>query len=499
MKRFNIGRTSMVLLAMILWGASTRSHAQERTWTDRSGNFSIEADFAGLSDGKVNLRKPSGETIEVPLDRLSDADRRWVIRNRRSVNNAARSPATNLASSPGDWPRWRGAQGDAISRETGLLQSWPDGGPPVAWSSSGLGGGYSSVVIHEGKLFTMGKKGGAVQLICVSADDGSPVWEVNVARGGSDPNCTPTVDPESGLVFGLSHDGKLVGANIETGEEAWSVDFQSDLGGEMMSGWGYSESPLVDGDHLICTPGSNQGVLVALNKRTGDVVWRTAMPDGKAGYASPVISHGGGVKQYVTLVGKGLIGVRASDGELLWHYPRIANSTANVPTPIVSGDFVFGSSGYGDGGSALLRLAPAGRDRVRMSEVYYKPSREVQNHHGGMVLIGEHIYMGHGHNNGLPLCMHMPTGRVMWGPQRGAGTGSAAMVAADGHLYFRYENAVMALVEATPQTYNLKGSFPIKSNNGKSWAHPVIAGKKLYLRDQDELHCYDIAGAQSRS
>lgn len=497
MRRYSSIGIAMGAVAVLYVAAQSR--AEERTWMDNTGQFKVLAEFNGLEDGKVSLKKKSGEVIEVPLKRLSGSDQRWVARNRRSSrpstpSRTAPSPGgSTLVSSSNDWPRWRGPNGDGISGESGLLQQWPEGGPPVAWSSRGLGRGYSSLALFDNKIITMGKKDGGIKLICVSAEDGSPIWEAPVS-GGSDPNCTPTVDPETKLVYGLSHSGVLVCANIETGEEVWKVDFQSDLGGRMMSGWGYSESPLIDGDRLICTPGSDNGVLAALNKQTGEVAWKTRMPEGSAGYSSPVISNGGGVKQYITLVGKGLIGVRAADGELLWHYPRIANSTANVPTPIVKGDFVFGSSGYGDGGSALLRLSPAGRGSVRFQEVYYKRNNEVQNHHGGMVLIGDHIYMGHGHNNGLPLCMHMTSGRVLWGPLRGPGTGSAAIVAADGHLYFRYENAVMALIEVTPQGYNLKGSFDIKSNNGKSWAHPVIAGKKLYLRDQDELHCYDIAG-----
>ncbi len=495
MRQFSVTCVAIAFIAVISLGAHSLSGAEERTWSDSTGRFKVQAEFVGLESGQVSLKKQNGEVVKVPLKKLSGFDQRWVARNRLATiksTSTSSSGSTRMASS-NDWPRWRGPNSDGISSETGLLDRWSDDGPPVAWSSRGLGSGYSSVAIFDGKIFTMGNKDGQTKLICVSAADGSPIWEVPVS-GGKDPNCTPTVDPESKLVYGLSHSGVLLCANIDNGEGVWKVDFQSDLGGSMMSGWGYSESPLVDGENLICTPGSDQGVLAALNKRTGEVVWRTKMPGGKAGYSSPVISNGGGVKQYVTLVGKGLIGVRAADGELLWHYPRIANTTANIPTPIVKGDLVFGSSGYGDGGSALLRLSSAGRGRVQMQEVYYKRNKEVQNHHGGMVLIGDHIYMGHGHNNGFPLCMHLESGRIAWGPERGPGRESAAIVAADGHLYFRYQDAVMALVEATPDSYNLKGSFKIKSKNGNSWAHPVIADKKLYLRDQDELHCYDIAG-----
>ncbi|NND99363.1 MAG: PQQ-binding-like beta-propeller repeat protein [Pirellulaceae bacterium] len=494
MKRF-VFASCVITLATTL-ALPTDGVAETRTWNDISGKFSIQAEFVAVDGDQVQLKRESGQVVVVPLKRLSGPDQRWVFRKRRSAtaDNATgtTSPASTLTSAI-DWPRWRGPASDGISRETGLLSQWPDDGPDLLWSSTQLGRGYSSLAIFDGKIITMGNRGGDTNLIAVSLSEGSPLWETPFGGGGSDPNCTPTIDPESKLAYGLSHNGILLCVNTDNGEQVWKKNFESDFGGRMMSGWGFSESPLIDGDRLICTPGSDQGVLVALDKRTGELFWKTQMPQGSAGYSSPVISNGGGVKQYVTLVGKGLIGVRASDGELLWHYPRIANSTANVPTPIVKGDYVFGSSGYGDGGSALLKLSPAGRGSVRFQEVYYKPNNEVQNHHGGMILIGDHIYMGHGHNNGLPLCMDMVSGRVLWGPQRGAGTGSAAIVAADGHLYFRYENAVMALIEATPSGYKLKGDFKIKSNNGKSWAHPVIADKKLFLRDQDELHCYDIA------
>lgn len=264
----------------------------------------------------------------------------------------------------------------------------------------------------------------------------------------------------------------------------------------MMSGWGYAESPLIDGDKLICTPGGNQAMMVALDKRTGEPIWRTEVPDlgsrGKdgAGYSSPVVSNGAGVRQYVQLVGRGLIGVSADDGRLLWAYNRIANDTANIPTPISTGDYVFTSTGY-QTGAALLRLR-RGQSGVTADEVYFLDHTKLQNHHGGMIQIGECLYCGHGHNAGFPLCIHLPTGRDVWRPGRGPGSKSAAVSYADGHLYFRYEDATMALVEATPDEYRLKGTFQIASHNAESWPHPVISGGRLYLRDQDELHCYDL-------
>lgn len=395
-----------------------------------------------------------------------------------------------------DWHQWRGPERNGISTETNLLDSWPSSGPPVAWQVQGLGAGYSSIAISDGRLFTMGKFGDETRLIARDAETGKRIWETRVGSGGNEPNCTPTVDGD--LVFALSFAGDLICAETRSGREVWRLNFERDFGGKMMSQWGYSESPLVDGDRLIVTPGAPNAMMAALDKRTGRLIWRTSLPpnpgpagqDG-AGYSSIVISEARGTKQYVQLVGRGLIGVDASSGDLLWGYNQIANGTANVPTPIVSGDYVFCSSGYDDGGSVLIELRGSKR-RLTAREVYYKPARELQNHHGGMILVGDHVYMGHGHNNGFPVCLDLKTGKDRWRPGRGAGTGSAAVVCADGHLYFRYEDGMMALVEATPEEYRLKGKFRIGINNGRSWAHPVIQNGKLYLRDQHELICYDI-------
>ncbi len=467
-----------------------------RTWTDSTGKYQVQADFVKFENGQVFLKTQDGKTLAIPMSKLSTADQSWVrdeLRRRRDgggSTNSTPGSSSGSGSSSGEWAQWRGPNRDGISSETGLLASWDNDGPPVAWSTRGAGRGYSSVSVSGGRIFTMGNRRGGEELIAFNAQDGEFLWSAPVGQG-KDCNCTPTVD--GNLVFGLGRNGDLVCVDAESGRVIWKKNFGSDYRGRMMSGWGYSESPLVDGDRLICTPGSDDAILAALNKRTGQTIWQTRMPSsGGAGYASPVISNAGGIKQYVTLVGRGLIGVAADDGRLLWHYQRIANGTANVPTPIVKGDYVFGSSGYGDGGSALLELRKSGNS-IQAREVYYKSSKELQNHHGGMVLIGDHIFMGHGHNNGFPVCVDMRTGRAAWGPERGPGGNSAAITAADGHLYFRYEDGTMALIEANPRQYKLKGSFRIKSVNGKSWPHPVIADKKLYLRDQDELHCYDIA------
>jgi outer membrane protein assembly factor BamB len=417
---------------------------------------------------------------------------------KRAAAAQSNAAQTNLAAEEaqrGDWSRWRGPNGDGISAETGLLDSWPQDGPPLVWRVKGLGGGYASVAIQGGKIYTLGKLQGKTYLHCRAVEDGGELWKSPVGRGG-DPNCTPTCDGD--LVFGLTLGGDLFCCQTESGSVVWTKNYDADFGVDGTPGWGFSESPLVDGDRLVCTPGNNESLLACLDKKTGEVIWKTKVQPGQlgnrghdgAGYSSIVISNAGGVKQYVTLVGKALVSVDAATGKLLWTYDRVANTTASIPTPIVEGDYVFASSGYGTG-SALLKINRS-RTGLAADEVYFLPGNKMQNHHGGMIHKDGFIYCGEGHNEGFPLCINSQSGRDAWRPGRGPGSGSAAIAYADGHLYFRYQDATMALIEATPKAYRLKGQFKIASHNGESWPHPVIAGGKLYLRDQDELLCYDI-------
>jgi outer membrane protein assembly factor BamB len=260
--------------------------------------------------------------------------------------------------------------------------------------------------------------------------------------------------------------------------------------------WKFSESPLVDGKRVIVTPGAKDAALVALNKKTGKEIWRAALPDlgeegtDGAGYSSVVISEAGGIRQYVQFLGRGVVGVDAKSGRFLWGYNRIANGVANIATPIVAGEHVFASSGYGTG-SVLLKLSPTG-DGMKAEEVYFLSADVMQNHHGGLILHGDHVYTGTGHNKGFPLCVELKSGKVAWGPERNEGTDSAAIAYADERLYFRYQNGVMVLVEATPEGYRERGSFMIPDVELQSWPHPVIIGGRLYLREQDNLFCYDL-------
>jgi len=401
-----------------------------------------------------------------------------------------------------DWPQWRGPSHDGICQETGLLKSWPQEGPKIAFELTGLGTGYSSLTIVDGKLYTMGDvKVESKNVQCVLAYDLSThnrLWAAPVGPTHDDgPRCTPTVD--DGSIYAVGTSGDVVCLDAATGNLRWSKNLQKDLNGKN-PGWKYSESPLVDGEKLVCTPGGREAVMVALDKKTGEVIWTCSMPDiggkGKdeAGYSSIVPTTAAGVAQYVQLTNKGVIGVAAKDGKFLWGYSKVANDVANISTPVVSGDYVFCSTAYNTG-SALLKLTAA-NEGVNAEEVYFLDAKTFQSHHGGFVQVGDYIYGGHGHGQGKPTCIDLKTGKVMWQADQPGG-GSAAVLYADGQLYFRYQDDTLALIEANPQKYNLKGTFKLPKRpgmGGEGWAHPVIVDGKLYVRHSDVLFAFDIKG-----
>jgi outer membrane protein assembly factor BamB len=409
---------------------------------------------------------------------------------------------------PNDWPQWRGPDRTAISKETGLLKKWPADGPPKVYTTKNLGGGYGSPIVAAGKIYGAGKEGTKEYVWCLNEKDGSEVWKKEFASPGrvgydEGPRCTPTyhVDPKIGaVVYVIGVNGDLVCLKASNGEKVWSKNFGKDFGGEMMSGWGYSESPLVDGNKLIVTPGGPKkggpapAAVVALNTATGETIWKSAISDcGGAGYASPVKTTLGKVTMYITVMGQsgGVVAVNAETGKLLWQYKKVCNGTANIPTVVTRGDLVWCSTGYGSG-AALLKMTDDG-DAVSVKELKF--TKQLQNHHGGMVLVGDHVYFGSDHGKGFPACVEFQTGEQKYKEAKGAGggDGSAAVAAADGMLYYRYQNGQVVLLEANPEEVKVAGSFKLPELSGKAqWAHPVIANGKLYIRDQDKLHVYNV-------
>ena len=402
-----------------------------------------------------------------------------------------------LRATVNDWPQFRGVHRDGRSADTGLLKEWPKEGPLLVWRINGLGRGYSGVSVAGDRIFTMGDRNKVQWVIALDRATGQEAWSTPIGAEWPDggPRCTPTIDGQN--LYALGPHGDLVCLTTDTGKLIWRKSLPQDFGGAMMSGWGYSESPLVDGDKLICTPGGKDAAMVALDKKNGHLLWKAALPDigarghDGAGYSSIVISKAGGIRQYVQMMGRGVVSVAADNGRFLWGYNRIANGTANITSPMVADDYVFCTTSYGTGSALLQLTSTSDKKGIQAHEVYFLEGGEFQNHHGGVVLVDGYLYGGHGQNAGSPTCIEMKTGKILW-KQRGPGGGSASVTYADGHLYFRYEDGVMALIEATPKELKVKSTFKLPTHDGPSWPYPVIAGGLLYLRHGDSLLCYDL-------
>ena len=394
-------------------------------------------------------------------------------------------PSSTLAAGL-DWPQWRGPDRTHVSKETGLLKAWPDGGPKRVWLFENAGHGYSGPAIVSGRLFTLGTRDGHEILLILDAATGKELNAIKVGAvlgndWGDGPRGTPTVDGDR--VYALSGTGNLVCARIADGKILWEVTMKS-LGGQLPK-WGYTESVTVDGNRVVCTPGGPRGTVAALDKMTGKLVWQSTEFTAAAHYSSIVPAVINGEAQYVQRTETSVIGLRAGDGKLLWQ-TDFPGRTAVIPTPVVRGNEVYVTAGYGSG-CKLVRIE-AGNQVVTVYE-----NKVMKNHHGGVVLIGDHLY---GHADPGWVCQDFRTGESVWlhrGFQKGA-VGSA-----DGMLYVVEETSGnVALVEASTQGWNEKGRFTldpqtkIRSSRGRIWTHPVISHGKLYLRDQDLIYCYDV-------
>jgi outer membrane protein assembly factor BamB len=386
------------------------------------------------------------------------------------------SPILNAA----DWPQWRGPNRDGISAETGLLASWPQGGPPVIWKTEGLGEGYSSLAIAGGRIYTQGQRGKQEFVLALDVKSGKKIWETPTSRDfrndrGDGPRGTPTIDGDR--LYSMTGDGVLVCMDTATGKIIWSQNVAQKYGGEIPQ-WGYSESPLIDGGRLIVMPGGRGASVVSLSKTDGSLQWKAGSD--RAGYSSAIVVNVGGVRQVIALSAESAIGIEENNGELLWRYAKVSNRTANIATPIYRDGETFLSSAYGTG-CALLKLGPK-----TMSEVYF--SGDMKNHYSTSVLVGDYLY---GYSDSILTAMQFATGKVAW-KNRSVGKGS--VVYADKKLYLLGEDGVAGLAEATPEGYKEISRFSISKGSLPTWSPPVIADGRLYLRDQDSLSSYDIKG-----
>ena len=381
-----------------------------------------------------------------------------------------------------DWPQWRGPNRDGISAETGLLDSWPAGGPRILWKAQGLGEGYSAFAVVGERLYTQGQQGNQEFVIAFDTNTGKLLWKTPSGHAyhesrGNGPRGTPTV--EGNRLYALAADGTLLCLDPANGARVWGLNVVEKFGGHVPT-WGISESPLVEGDRVIVTPGGPGASVVALDKATGNLLWKSQSDP--AGYSSPMGISSGTSRTVVVFTAHGAMGLDLKSGEFQWRYDKVANRTANIATPIVHDGYVFLSSDYGTG-CALLKLTPGARG-VNASEVYF--NREMRNHYSTSVLIGDTVY---GFSSGILTAMKFATGDVAW---RNRSVGKGSVTYAEGRLYALSEDGVMGLIDATPQEYRERSRFEIHRGSYPTWTPPVIANGKLYLRDQDNLYCYNI-------
>ena len=382
-----------------------------------------------------------------------------------------------------DWPQWQGADRTRTSKETGLLKEWPASGLPVVWTANGLGEGYGSMAVAGDRVFVQGARRSNSFVIALNRADGKEIWSKALGSAGtndkgSGPRSTPTVDGDR--LYVLTENGDLACLKTD-GTVVWQRNILKDFRGTQIR-WLISESPLVDGPHVVVTPGGTGAGIVKLDKMTGQTVWAAKELSDEAGYSSIIAADVQGVRTYMTFTASAGVGVRASDGKVMFRYPRAANRTANIATPVFSNNRVFFASGYGTGGGLLDLTAQNGE--VTAKEAYF--TLDMKNHHGGMVLVDGYLY---GFNDSILNCLEFATGKVMW-RDRSVGKGSVTFV--DGHLYLQSETNIVGLAEATPTGYKEKGRFEIPDKGMPSWAHPVVTDGRLYVRNQDTLLVYNV-------
>lgn len=407
---------------------------------------------------------------------------------RRAALGAAVATGLMWASVPvinrglDDWPQWRGPNRDGKSQEQGLLQTWPAGGPPLLWKASGAGEGYSSFATSNGRLYTLGARDSTEYVIAYDAASGKQLWAREHGRRfsndrGDGPRATPTLEGDKLYAFGAS--GDLSAMDAATGQTIWSVNVLKQFGGSNIR-WGLSESPLVLEDRILVNAGARGASIVAVRKSDGAPLWKSQQDE--AGYSSAILHEAGGVREAIYFTGERALGIDVSNGRLLWSYDKVANRTANIATPIVRGNRVFLSSGYGTG-AALLELSPGGNG-ITAREVYF--TRDMRNHHASSVLVGDHLY---GFSDSILTAMDFATGRVAW---RDRSVGKGSVVFADSRLYLYSENGVVGLAEAVPDGYREHGRFEIKAGNLPTWSHPVVSNGTLFIRDQDTIYAYNV-------
>jgi len=508
--RCSISSTLCLITALVVSFDRQASSAAEtgklRTWTDASGQFEIEASLVAVAQGKVQLQRADGSRLVVAVDRLSKKDRGYIVtemnRRRRAERKAdampagdvveppaTPTPATPTAESPppriplqsANWPGWRGPMRDGKSPDTGLLKKWPEGGPPRLWHSRGIGFGYSSVAVVDGKVYTTGVIGERL-VISIFDNEGNRLGQVphDLAWTQSYPGGRSTPMIDNGCLYLVSGHGLVGCYDLQSMQVRWAVHMK-DFGGQPPQ-WGYTESVLILGELAVITPGGSK-CIVALNKSTGRPVWASSGFEAAAQYGSCYAFEFGGVPIIAAGTHGGLVGVDARNGRAIFANPFASGNTASCPTPVAADGFVFWAAGYGKGG-VCVKLGGT-RDRVMAQQAW--TTGDMDCHHGGYIIHEGHIYGNNGSKGWA--CIELASGRTVW-QERGVGKGSVCF--ADGMLYlFSEKNGRAGLATCSPTGLEMRGEFNVEGEE-QSWAHPVVIGGRLYLRYADNLYCFDV-------
>lgn len=428
----------------------------------------------------------SGKAASVPSVSPATSSSTTLGTASTSSSSVAPTGTSAVGAAPAtQWLRFHGPRGDNISDDTGLLETWPEDGPPLLWKVEGIGNGFASVTVSNGRIYTAGNVEDRLLITALDMDgkirwqrQNGPAWTKNYpgARG------TPTLDGDR--VYHLGASGDLVCLKAEDGAVVWSTNILEKFGSEPPE-WGLAESVLIDGDRVICTPGGPKTCIVALDKMTGETVWQSESADGDGpSYGTPQLAEWEGLRIILNMTAKALVGVDAVSGKLLFRYPHETAYDVNACMPLFHDGKVFVSTGYGSG-SELIGLKKEG-DRVTAERLW--ENKDLDNHHGGVILYEGFLY---GSNfRGKWICLDWNTGETKYS-ENGVGKGSATL--ADGMLYTYSERKKVGLVPAVPTAHEPVGSFTIQSGEREqSWAHPVVLDGRLYLRHGNLLFAYDI-------
>jgi outer membrane protein assembly factor BamB len=405
---------------------------------------------------------------------------------------------TGGAASPGFWPQFRGPRRDNISTEVDLLKEWPPEGPPLVWRVDGLGDGVAGAVVAYGRVYVIGRNAAAELLLALSEEDGSLVWAKATGPAASDNPLMRWLNHRTSVVekdrvYVVHPLGKLTCFSTREGRERWSIDYAADLAGKRPH-WGFGDTPLVDGERLVCAPGGPGAALVALDKRTGEVIWKGAAPgDPGAGYSETIVATFGGLKQYIRQFDTLLAGFSAADGKLLWSRERKGGYLHAASTPVAVGEALLVPDG-----SAGILLAKIETDGTAWSARELSQTRVSLDNFSDNTLVQDNAAVVF-HAGVAAAQYDFRNGAALWKGSR-LTVGKIATTFADGRIYARFSDGAVQLLELQKDGLALRGALSLSDHKpAMGAAFPVVAGGRLYLRDDDHLFCQDVsAGALGR-